>query len=125
MAKKVVSIAKTDRRIKRLIRFAEKRKAQRLNISMSIMYKVRGKCKDISGKGIKLSTTQPLIPGSKVEVVIPKIVLDTGPFTALTKVVWSKKADRGKFEVGLDFVKIKQQEEFMHYLCDKMIDLSL
>lgn len=125
MAKKKFSVTKTDRRTERRVKFSEKRMAQRLNISMSIVYKVRGKCSDISGKGIKMSTVQPLTPGSQVEIVIPKIVLDAMPFTALTKVVWSRQAPGGKFEAGLSFIKIKKREQFMQFLCEKMIDLSL
>jgi len=68
-----------------------------------------------------LITTQPLRPKDKMEVMIKSKEMEFKPFYTLCEVVWSKPRAKGKFEVGLKFLKIKNAEEFTQFLCDKML----
>ena len=111
---------------------SEKRKAQRLELALKIEYKLKGDkrtiktiCKDISGKGIRISTYQPLKLGDAVDMIIHSKDAGSQPFTAQCKVIWVKKTGSDIFDMGLSFVKIDNRDEFIKHFCEKMVNLFL
>ena len=110
----------------------EKRKAQRIISILKIKYTTIGqkskvknktKCIDISGEGISIHANSFLKIGDKLEVsfFIPTF---NKTITAIGKVVWAKK-EKNSFKAGLQFVKIEFESEFMEFICEQMINLSL
>ena len=112
--------------------FEEKRKTQRFNIPLGLKCRFAGrnktwktlKLKDISGGGIGLSSNQRLSEKSQMEVLISAPDLPR-PIEATCTVVWQKKEEQGKFRAGLKFEKIRNYEEFISLICDRMLKLSL
>jgi len=110
----------------------ERRKAQRFETPLEVVYRhkserkwIKTTCKNISGKGIKLFARQLFKLGDKVEVIIRSKDPNSKSFTTSCKVVWSKEIAKDRFEVGLSFIKIENRNEFIEFICKKMIDLSL
>ena len=110
----------------------ERRKTQRLHLPFKVKFKPKGKkCpwqkadpKNISGGGIGVFMNKPFRPNDKVEMLLymkgyPR------PISAICKVDWYRQVEEDKFRVGLKFIEIKDHPEFMIFLCEKMVDLSL
>lgn len=119
---------KNDKKVKDKTKLRE---AERFDFCAKVTYRIKGGknkfvtfCKDISGKGFRLNTKNLLITGEKIELSLCS--KDFGPkaFTFLCRVAWSKEIRPGEFEAGLCFVKIKDKEEFIKQLCEKMLSLS-
>jgi hypothetical protein len=127
---------------------AERRKAQRLEVSLELLCRKKGEkkafeavSKDISGMGIGLFTQQPLPKGTKVGILIvtsrefapgEEIKLSFAgdkkagsSFPATGKVVWSKQINEGKYHAGLVFEKIENWNKFVEFICEKLINSSV
>jgi c-di-GMP-binding flagellar brake protein YcgR len=113
----------------------ERRKTQRLGIPLQMQYHFSSKkktlieevfTKDISGGGVGLRLEQPLKVGTKLKTAI-YFPNDPRPISAISKVVWSKKAlrkGRPSFDVGIKHLKIvpKDKERFVYLFCEMMIN---
>ena len=83
--------------------------------------------KDIGAGGVRLDTEETLPVSSLIELSInfPNI---PSPITAIARVVWVKKRDKGRFyEVGAQFVEIEEPvrkliEEHLKLVDDKLSD---
>ncbi|HLD82814.1 MAG TPA: PilZ domain-containing protein [Candidatus Omnitrophota bacterium] len=83
--------------------------------------------KDIGAGGVRLDTEEYLPVSSLIELSInfPNI---PSPITAIARVVWVKKRDKGRFyEVGAQFVEIEEPvrkliEEHLKLVDDKLSD---
>lgn len=132
----------TKRKLRKPI--IERREAQRVQLPLVVSYRPKGKkkwiktsCINISGKGIRLPLEQSLEPGSIVEIKIRVREPASEFFIGLGMVKWCKEIVSNKFEVGLrirsalqfemgiQFQKIKTLDEFIEFICDKMVDTSL
>jgi len=118
--------------------FAERRKAQRLNIPIEVKYKLLPRkkiaretfCHDISGTGLRLKLESPLTKGDKVKTFLyfPK---DSTPVTADSRVVWCRKSGASekaaRYEAGMEYVKIipRDRERFVHLFCEAMLNYFL
>jgi len=103
----------------------ERRKAIRVNTDLSVRYsvekkarlKINGSIKDISRKGVRLSTGEKLAEGALLflEFDIPDV---RGAITADGKVIWAsgtfdERDSSGKrvFETGVQFVNMKPEDD--------------
>ncbi len=81
-------------------------------------------CQDISGKGLKILLSETLKIKEQIDVLLcPQD--KSNPISSLCRVAWCRQTKNGKFMAGLEFVRIKEQERFMEFLCEKIIDFSL
>ncbi|MFH1877064.1 MAG: PilZ domain-containing protein [Candidatus Omnitrophota bacterium] len=110
----------------------EKRKSQRLSICFPVKYKLKQHtplrnaivCRDISGHGVSILAHEVLKTNHKLNVMLyPKG--SCKPIDALCKVVWCRQSYKGAFEAGLEFLKIKQEQQFIDFLCSNLIESSL
>ena len=90
----------------------ERRKFIRLDITIDIKYKIlkmgkKGEAvsKNISGEGISLSVDEEIPPAS-ILLLEMKIPVYPESITAKGIVIWSKKSEIKKFEIGMKFIKI-------------------
>lgn len=111
---------------------AEKRKYQRIGLLLSVKYKKPKNnsfrdsmaCQDISGKGVKILLREALKTKEQIDILIcPKD--KSNPISSLCRVAWCKQTKNSNFMAGLEFVRIKEQERFMEFLCEKIMDSSL
>jgi len=114
----------------------ERRKAQRLNLSIPVKFKFLSKqkileetfCRDISGGGIKLRLNKPLDKGERLKTLL-YFPDDPKPVSAISKVIWCKESQRTRrketyFDMGLQHVRIvtKDKKRFVFLFCETMID---
>lgn len=128
-------MAKTEQ-----VKADERRKFKRFDAFMSIHYKVDDPKKisgislsqDLCRDGIKISTSEPIIVGSQVDMEID-IPDDPKPVICKGEIVWSKKAqdDETGFEEGVHFTAIDPVDKFRildyaynNWLDAKVIDFS-
>lgn len=110
----------------------ERRKSQRLGLVLPVKYKKENSkcyrrglaCQDISGRGIKISLRDALRVNDKLEVIL-SMPAKTDKLNAFCRVTWCKQKKGGNFTAGLEFLKIKQRQIFMEFLCEKIIDATL
>jgi hypothetical protein len=110
----------------------EKRKADRFELSVAVVYKLNGSkqlrrvisCDDISGLGLKLSLKEQLMLRSKVEITM-RFKNNLKPIDALCRVAWISQLEKGKFQAGLEFIRIKDKKRFIEILCEEMLNLTL
>ncbi|MFH1771802.1 MAG: PilZ domain-containing protein [Candidatus Omnitrophota bacterium] len=110
----------------------ERRRAERLIISLPVVYRqkqksrwLRAKCKNVSGMGVGIFTGKPLTPSDKIVVCIGKKTRLMDPFIIHCEVMRSKKVKAGLFEAGLLFVKIEERDKFFEFICCKMVEKSM
>ncbi len=112
--------AKRQRR-KKFYGGAEKRKHPRLTLNASLSFKIKkfpppekmihlldamrkGPGIDVSESGVSFVTGQLLIPGSILEITVPKSPL--GPARRKkAKVVWVREVEEEKYRIGVKFVR--------------------
>lgn len=112
--------------------FKERRKSQRIYLTLPLKYKKPEDscfqqaiaCKDLSGGGLKVLLPRPLKIGEKIEVAI-YLREGSGPVSAICKVLRCKQEGEDKYGAGLKFLKINDKEDFMQFLCEKLIELSI
>lgn len=109
----------------------ENRKAQRLPLKLRIRFKqpkVKGwsacTCKDVSGMGFCLLVSEPLKKGDTLNISIDTPYRDK-PMNALCRVSWCSEVRKGKYNVGLEVIKIQEPILFVEFMCDNMINLGL
>lgn len=109
----------------------EKRRAQRIAFKVDVCYKrgthkehTRTFSRDISTTGLRICAHHAFTPDEKIEVLISSPELGPRTFTAQGRVVWCRMIDKDNFETGVKLLKVNDEEEFMHSICGKMIDLS-
>lgn len=110
----------------------EKRKSQRIYCCLPIKYKEPGSssfrkgiaCQDMSGGGLGITLHHPLKIKDKIGVML-YLDGESGPINAICKVIWCRQKEDGRFRAGLKFIKVKDHERFLEYVCEKIIDLSL
>ena len=113
---------------------AERRKSRRLKVPVKIKYQLLPKrklveeifTKDISGGGLKISTSYALKKGDRLKTLI-YFPADARPVTAYSRVVWQKKVSgrRGKsFDIGMKHLKIASgdKDRFVFLFCEMMIN---
>lgn len=111
---------------------AERRKCQRLCLVLSIKYKKSKDscfhnaiaCQDISGKGLKILLHEALKIEDRIQILLC-LPDKTNRISTFCSVVWCRQNEDDNFMAGLEFVKIKEHERFMEFLCEKIVDLSL
>lgn len=81
-------------------------------------------CQDISGGGLGITLQHALKVKDKIEVIL-YLDGEPDPINAICKVIWCRQNENKKFRAGLKFVKVKDHQRFLVYLCEKIIDLSL
>lgn len=110
----------------------EKRKSQRLYFCFPVKYKLRQQapfkdaivCHDVSGHGVSVLLHEPLKESHTLNVMLyPQG--NSEPIDTLCKVVWCTKNNDGEFKAGLEFLKIKQEQKFIDFLCGNLIEISL
>lgn len=109
----------------------ERRKCQRLPLCLSVKYKKpkdssfhNAACKNIGGKGLKIFLPEGLKTKEEVEILL-YLPDKSGVISSLCRVVWCTQNNEGNFAAGLEFVKLKERQRLMEFLCERMIDLSL
>lgn len=115
-------------------KFRDKRKTIRLNIPLSIEYKllprkrILKQCflENISGGGLMFTLEHCLNKGDRLKTLIyfPE---EPKPVAAFSKVVWCKKIsgkDKRNFNVGIKYIKLdpKDKERFVFLFCELMIN---
>lgn len=114
--------------------FNERRKSQRLNISILIKYRILPKskildeifCQDISGGGLKLCSGTFFKKGERLKTLI-HFPDDKKPVSAISKVVWCKKRlskDKLNYDIGVRHLKIisKDKMRFVFLFCEMMLN---
>ncbi len=90
----------------------ERRKFIRLDATIDVKYKIlkigkKGEAvsKNISGEGIRLSIGEEIPPAS---ILLLEMKIPVYPESIIAKgiVIWSKKSEIKKFEIGVKFIKI-------------------
>ena len=116
-------------------RYEEKRKAQRLNLSLPLEYRpALGKgtssekifTRDISGSGVGLRLAYPIEKGTRLGTLL-YFPTDRRPISSVGEVVWcTKRIIKGKtfYDVGVKHLKIaaKDRERFVFFFCETMIN---
>jgi len=110
----------------------EKRKSQRVDLNLTVKYKNPGSarfrkaitCENISGKGIKALLGHPLKIKGRINILLCHQDISK-PISAVCRVVWCNQDGDGKFKTGLEFLEIKQKQQFIEFLCDNLLDMSL
>ncbi|MDD5584613.1 MAG: PilZ domain-containing protein, partial [Candidatus Omnitrophica bacterium] len=111
--------------------YEERRKAQRLNISLPLEYRpVAGKSissekiftRDISGSGVGLRLAYPVAKGARLGVLL-HFPTDSRPVSSIGEIVWcTKRVVKGKkfYDVGVKHLKIaaKDRERFVFSFCE-------
>jgi len=94
-------------------------------------YRLKGKgayqeatCADISGLGVKLCLKEELIEGNCIEVVF-YFKDDSSAFRGCCRVRWCRKLKEDNFQVGLEFLKVKDKAYFDQVICERMLMYSL
>ena len=96
----------------------EKRKFPRLNSSLLLHYRVCDRAdlpqdisltKDVSEGGLCFSSPEDFAPETILELEIRLPTRDT-PLKALGKVVWSRQIEPSKYDLGISFVKIEEED---------------
>lgn len=110
----------------------EKRKAERFELPVAVIYKLKGtrqlrkvlSCDDISGLGLKLSLKEQLPLRSNVKITM-RFKNKIRPITALCRVAWVNQLEKGKFQAGFEFIRIKEKKRFVEILCEEMLNFTL
>ena len=113
---------------------AERRKSQRLDISIKTKYRQLAKKKlleeiftqNISGGGAGLRLAKPLPKGARIKTML-HFPDDPKPITAVSEVIWCKKVKKQKltyYDTGIRHLKIlpKDRERFVFLFCETMIN---
>ena len=110
-------------------RFEEKRKFIRLEVPVDLKYIVENEpvrkevtTNDLSCEGLRFTSEEGVREGALLELNL-NIPDASNPVHINGKVVWSKRLsteDRSPFEVGVEFIKIEEDNKntFLKYLCD-------
>lgn len=63
--------------------------------------------------------------GIKENITVLLFPRDTKtPITIHCNVVWCKRCEKDNYMIGLKFLKIKEKDRFVEFLCEKLIDFS-
>ncbi len=113
--------------------FKERRKFARLDLALTISYKVIDKIgtdtspsevvsSDISLGGIRLMTPTPLERGTKLELEIFLPEDETHPLKAEGEVVWQSKISQTSYETGIMIKGMNDVDKrrFMEFVFDQM-----
>lgn len=120
------------------MRIRERRKFQRLNISIPVKYKFLPRkkilkeifCKNISGGGLKLRLDYPLKKGDRLKTFL-YFPGDSTPVTAFSKVTWCRRiTQKGRiacYDAGVQHLKIipKDRQRLVFLFCEMMLDYFL
>ena len=111
----------------------ERRKYARLDLSLSISYRVVDQVgavsepaevvsSDISLGGIRLMTPTPLEKGTKLELLIHLPEDETHPLKADGEVVWQSKISNTSYETGIVIKGMGDEDKkrFMSFVFDQM-----
>ncbi len=110
----------------------DKRKSDRLALPIKMAYTVLPENKwskpilieDISGHGIKFIHTKAIDLGTELNL---KIILPGGnankPISVKASTVWCKPANRGTYQIGVNFNKMDSEDRkrFIEYMSDKLL----
>jgi c-di-GMP-binding flagellar brake protein YcgR len=113
----------------------EKRRAQRIKVSLPIEYQLMPKkrvliekifTRDISGGGIGLRLRYPLEEGMHLKTLL-YFPMSKQPISSVSKVVWCEKRsfkNKTYFDVGIRHIKIasRDKERFVFLFCETMIN---
>jgi len=107
----------------------EKRSCDRIKIPVEVIYKknrkkIKADCLDISGGGLCLVTGEPLSAGDEIEASV-YAGEEEAAFAVKVYVVRVKKEKGGTFRNGLKFTKIKHKDDFIQFICDKLLSINL
>lgn len=119
-------------------KLAEKRKTQRLSISLPVRYRILSKktkkfdwhetfSYDISGGGMRFRLDTPLEKGERIDTLI-RFPDDPKPVNIVSEVAWQKKIqtnnNKQHYDIGLQYVKMKpeEKERFSLLFCEMMVD---
>ena len=110
-------------------RKAERRKAQRMRLPLSVKYKVSSRrpdwqdieCKDISGIGLGLYLSKSFRANEKVHVAF-SCDRDDKPIKTVCRVVWCKKVKSGLFRCGVEIIKATDPMALIDFVCTRIMD---
>lgn len=113
--------------------YRERRKYARLDLALTISYRVMDQVgaesepaevvsSDISLGGFRLMTPTPLEHGTKLELLIHLPEDETHPLIAAGEVVWQSKISNTSYETGVVIkgMNEKDKKRFMEFVFDQM-----
>jgi len=111
----------------------EKRKFMRFDAVLEVIYGILGNSasktksylKNLSKEGLGLIGNRPLQKGSFVELEM-KIPGDNIPIFAFGEVAWANETDKSKYDTGIKFTKIKNQDRvrLLDYVYDQWVKIK-
>jgi len=114
---------------------AEKRRTQRIKVSLPVEYQLMPEKKvliekiftrDVSGGGAGLRLEYPLKTGARLKTLL-YLPMSKQPVSSISEVVWCRKCslkNRTYFDVGIRHIKIvsRDRERFIFLFCEMMIN---
>ena len=73
-----------------------------------------------------LHTEHPVKVGDKISVDIKRRKRGViKKYDALCEIVWVKQACPGKYDAGVKFVKVKDEDDFALFMCEEIMEAFL
>ena len=70
---------------------------------------------------MRLLVPEALVIGDIIEINLKTQKRQRKPFVVIGKIVWVKRVSGGPFEIGVDFVNIKDSVAFTSFICDRIV----
>lgn len=114
---------------------AERRRSPRAEVTFPVKYRimdqsgttqatVSGRAMNVSGSGLRFHTDQPVEIGSTLAAEF-QIPASQSEIVAVGRVIWSRPADEGGFEVGLEFWWLGWRDENAQRALDDFVRTRL
>ena len=70
---------------------------------------------------MRLLVPEALVIGDIIEINLKTQKRQRKPVVVIGKIVWVKRVSGGPFEIGVDFVNIKDSVAFTSFICDRIV----